>query len=94
MSIDRVNISNRGIDAAQGLQGIDAVRNAAKARSASTTTDSMDISSRAKDVERLSNRLEQSRTERLDQIRQALEAGTYHVSGEQIARKLIDSNTV
>jgi len=94
MSIDRVNISNRGIDASQGVQGIEAVRNAAKGRSVSeASNDSLAISSKAKDIEQLTNAIEQSRTERFNRVRAALEAGTYHVSGQEIARKLIDANT-
>jgi len=94
MSIDRVNISNRGIDASQGLQGADSTRNTAKGRSVgSAAADGVEISSKAKDIERLSNAIEEARTERFNRIREALEAGTYHVSGSDIARKLIDANT-
>jgi flagellar biosynthesis anti-sigma factor FlgM len=94
MSIDRVNISNRGIDQAQATQAMESVRNAAKAKQASgTTNDSLAISSKAKDIERLGNQIEESRTERFNQVRDALAAGTYHVSGRAIAQKLIDSNT-
>jgi anti-sigma28 factor (negative regulator of flagellin synthesis) len=48
---------------------------------------------RAKDAERLANLAEQSRTDRLEAVRQAISNGTYYVSGEDIAQKLIELNT-
>ncbi len=92
MSIDRINISNRGIDPSQALQGSESVNNAQKSRSTSKS-DSLSLSSIAKDIDRFASTLEQSRVERFNRVREALEAGHYHVSGADIAQKLIDSNT-
>jgi len=93
MSIDRVNISNQGIDRAQGTQPNGLVRNSGKDRQVSTTScDSIALSSTAKDLDRLANTIDQSRTERFNKVREALEAGTYNVSARDLAQKLIDVN--
>ena len=92
MSIDRINISNQGIERAQGTQSSESTRNAAKSRQASAGSDSVALSSRASELSRLGNNIEQSRTERFNQIRAELESGTYQVSATDIAAKLIDSN--
>ena len=95
MSIDRVNISNQGIDRSQQTQGTEQVRNTSKDSSkvSSSTSDAVSLSSKAKDIERLSTSLEESRSERFEKVREALESGTYKVSAKDIARKLIDANT-
>jgi len=92
MSIDRVNISNQGIDRAQGTQPNELVRNAGKDRQVSTSSDSIALSSKAKDLDRLASTIDQSRTERFNKVREALEAGTYNVSARDLAQKLIDVN--
>ena len=92
MSIDRVNISNQGIDRAQGTQGNELVRNAGKDRQAPAGSDSVALSSKAKEMDRLANDVDQSRTERFNKVRQALESGTYRVSAKDLAQKLIDAN--
>lgn len=92
MSIDRVNISNRGIDRSQQSQAADQVRNAEKDRQVQPGDDSVSLSSKAKDIERLANSVERSRADRLYKVRQALESGTYRVSAKDLAQKLIDAN--
>jgi len=92
MSIDRVNISNQGIDRAQSTQPNELVRNAGKDRQVSTSSDSATLSSKAKDLDRLANTVEESRTERFNKVRDALESGTYQVSATDLAQKLIDAN--
>jgi len=92
MSIDRVNISNQGIDRAQSTQPNELVRNAGKDRQVSTSSDSLALSSKAKDLDRLANTVEESRTERFNKVRDALESGTYQVSATDLAQKLIDAN--
>jgi flagellar biosynthesis anti-sigma factor FlgM len=92
MSIDRVNISNRGIEQAQKTPGTEAVRNTEKDRKVSSGSDSVSLSSKAKEMERLANTVEDSRADRLNQVREALENGTYRVSSRALAEKLIDSN--
>ena len=93
MRIDRVNISNRGIDRSQATQGTEVVRNTEKNRQVQAGADSVALSSKAKEMDRLASTVEDSRTARLNKVREALEAGTYKVSAKEIARKLIDSNT-
>ncbi len=96
MSIDRINISNRGIeghgtvDRTSRTQATESPRRPAE--HSGTPHDSVDVSARAREIDRVANLIEASRTERLEQVRQALQNGTYHVSGEEIARKLIDAN--
>jgi anti-sigma28 factor (negative regulator of flagellin synthesis) len=91
MSIDRINISNQGIDRAEVTQGLDQARNAGRDR-AGAKDDSINLSSRAVEFDRVAGKVEQSRSEQLERVRQALESGTYHVSGKDIARKLIEAN--
>ena len=92
MSIDRVNISNLGIDRSQATQGNELVRNTEKDRTTPSGSDSVALPSKAKEMDRLANKAEHSRSERLNQVRQALESGTYRVSANDIALKLIDAN--
>ena len=92
MSVDRVNISNNGIDRSQQLQGTEQVRNTSKNGKASSASDAVTLSSKAKDIERLTSSLEDSRAEHLKKVQAALESGTYKVSAKDIARKLIDAN--
>ena len=92
MSIDRINISNQGIDRSQGTQANELVRNSGKDRQAPAGSDSLALSSKAKELDQLANTVEESRTERFNKVRDALEAGTYQVSAKDIAQKLIDAN--
>jgi flagellar biosynthesis anti-sigma factor FlgM len=91
MSIDRVNIGNQGIDRSQTAQ-TDSTRSAGKDRQVPAGSDSVALSSKANELNRLANGIEQSRAQRFEEIRAALEAGTYQVSAEDLAQKLIDSN--
>ena len=93
MSIDRVSISNTAIDRALQSTGIGEARTAEQPKQTSVGNDEINLSSAARDAERLSNLAEQSRSDRLDAVRQAISNGTYNVSGEDIAKKLIDLNT-
>ena len=90
--IDRVNISNQGIDRSQATQGNELTRNAGKDRQVSSGTDSVALSSKAKKIDQLSATIEESRTERFNKVQQALESGTYRVSARDLAQKLIDAN--
>lgn len=92
MSIDRVNISNQGIDRSQTAQPAETTRNAGKDRQVPAGTDSVAVSAKANELNRLANTIEQSRAERFEQVRAELEAGTYVVSATDLAQKLIDSN--
>jgi flagellar biosynthesis anti-sigma factor FlgM len=92
MSIDRVNISNQGIDRSQATQQTELTRAAGQGRKPSTGSDSAEFSSKAAEMNRLANAVDQSRTHRLSQVRGELEAGTYQVSATDLAQKLIDAN--
>ncbi len=92
MSIDRVNISNQGIDRSQATQQTELTQNAGKGRKVETGSDSVALSSKATEMNRLANTIEQSRADRLNEVRAQLEAGTYQVSAEDLAKKLIESN--
>jgi flagellar biosynthesis anti-sigma factor FlgM len=93
MSIDRVSISNTAIDRALQSNGIGEARTAEQPKQTSVANDEINLSSAARDAERLANLAEQSRNDRLEAVRQAISNGTYNVSGEAIAKKLIDLNT-
>jgi flagellar biosynthesis anti-sigma factor FlgM len=93
MSIDRVSISNTAIDRALQSNGIGEARTAEQPKQTSVANDEINLSSAARDAERLANLAEQSRADRLEAVRQAISNGTYNVSGEAIAKKLIDLNT-
>lgn len=94
MSIDRVNISNQGIDRSQTAPQADLTRTNSNSQTSSTGgSDSFAVSSKAAEMNRLSNTVNESRTERLNQVRAQLESGTYNVSAKDVAQKLIDSNT-
>ena len=91
MSIDRVNISNQGIDRSQTAQP-ETTRSAGKDRQVPAGSDSIALSTKASELNRIANTIEQSRAQRFEQVRAELEAGTYQVSAEDLAKKLIDSN--
>jgi flagellar biosynthesis anti-sigma factor FlgM len=92
MSIDRVNISNNGLDRSQATQPNELTRSAGKDRQVPAGSDSVELSSKASELNRLANTIEHSRTERFNQVRAALAAGTYQVSADDLAQKLIDFN--
>ena len=92
MSIDRVNISNVGVDRVQGTQPNDSTRHSGMDRKVTAGSDSVELSSKAKELDRLANAIDESRAERFSKVREALESGTYQVSARGIAQKLIDAN--
>ncbi len=93
MSIDRVNISNQGIDRSQATQPTELTRTSGKDRKASGDSDSAAFSSKAAEMNRLANTIDQSRTDRLNKVREELENGTYRVSANDLAKKLIEGNS-
>ena len=93
MSIDRVSISNTAIDRALQSNGIGEARSAEQPKQTSVANDQVNLSSAARDAERLGNLADQSRADRLEAVRMAISNGTYNVSGEDIAKKLIELNT-
>jgi anti-sigma28 factor (negative regulator of flagellin synthesis) len=96
MTIDRISINSPNVDrtqAASGAEELDKARNA-NDRANSVQADSLSLSGKTKEIDRVATAVEQSRTDRLNEVRRALDAGTYHVAGEDIARALIDSTKV
>jgi flagellar biosynthesis anti-sigma factor FlgM len=93
MSIDRVNISNQGIDRSQGAQPTESTRTSGKGQKGSGGSDSVAVSSKATEINRLSSQIDQSRTERFNKVHAELEAGNYKVSANNLAEKLIDTNS-
>ena len=93
MSIDRVNISNQGVDRSQAVQQNELTRSAAKDRPAPAHSDSVALSARAAEFTKLGNKIEDSQTARLNKVQAELEAGAYHVSARDIAQKLIETNS-
>jgi anti-sigma28 factor (negative regulator of flagellin synthesis) len=87
MGIDRVKVTKRGIDRSQAAQGSELMR-----RTKKEGRPTAGHSTKVKELDRLAAEVEQSRTERLNDVRQKLDSGTYRVSAKTIARKLIDSN--
>jgi len=92
MSIDRVNISNQGIDRSQATPQTESTQSSGKDRKVSGGSDSAAFSSKAAEMNKLASKIDQSRTDRLNKVRGELEAGTYNVSAKDLANKLIDSN--
>jgi flagellar biosynthesis anti-sigma factor FlgM len=93
MSIDRVNISNQGIDRSQTAQQAESTRTAGKDRKGSAGSDSVAVSSKATEINKLASQIDQSRTERFNKVSAELEAGNYQVSANNLAKKLIDANS-
>ena len=92
MSIDRVSISNQSLDPSYAVQEKDQARMGQERGPVSLGQDSVALSSTAKEIDRLSGLVSQSREGRLERVREMIESGTYHVSSEDIARMLIDLN--
>ena len=92
MNVDRINISNQGIDRPQPKQPSELTPSAGKDPQAPSSSDSVALSSKAKELDQLANAVDQSRAERLNEVGEALESGTYRVSAKDIAQKLIDAN--
>lgn len=100
MSIDRINVANHAIGDQLSLDRGSEVRPSAgtadgkdKNQGASTGEDSVALSTTVKEIDRLVQVAEAGRTARIDQVRAQIENGTYAVSGEAVAQKLIDANS-
>jgi flagellar biosynthesis anti-sigma factor FlgM len=92
MDVDRISISNQGIDRAQSTQPSELTPSSDKDPHAPTGSDSVALSSKAKELDQLANAVVQPRAERLEKVREELESGSYQVSATDIAQKLIDGN--
>ena len=85
MAIDRVNVTKRSTDRSRPNQDNGLARSSEKEPRTAAP-------SRMKELDRFSTQIQQSRMERLNQVRQKLQSGTYRVPAKTVARKLIDSN--
>ena len=85
-------MGNRATDRSQTMHGNELVRDTGKNRPAPAGFDCVVISWRVKNLDQAAKAVEQSRQKHLNQIRQALEFGTYWIPAKDIARKLIDAN--
>ena len=92
MSIDGINIGSQGIDRTNSPQPNELTRSAGTDRHLPPGSDSVALSSKANELTRLVNTIEQSRTKHFNRVRAALESGAYEVSANDIAEKLIDAN--
>jgi negative regulator of flagellin synthesis FlgM len=97
MAIDHINLTgNSGVDQwnIAKTQSKDS-RSSGSSGSRSGVEDALSISSQAMEIARLASQTEQMEdagADRIEQIRQAIAAGTYNVSGEDIARKMIEAH--
>ena len=90
--VDRVKINNPGLDPSYGIQGQEQDRAGQSAQTSTAKDDSVALSVAAKEIDRFSGLVGQSREERIEQVRQMVADGTYQVSSEDLTRKLIESN--
>jgi flagellar biosynthesis anti-sigma factor FlgM len=95
MSIDRISLSNGAIDRAVQSNGTEELRPSSLSRQSGVLVadDAISLSDSARNADRLANMMNNSRTSRLDAVREAIANGTYKVSGMDIASKLIALNT-
>jgi anti-sigma28 factor (negative regulator of flagellin synthesis) len=91
MNIDRIQINHADLGNAEGVQNKEGAGSAVLEH-LSSTRDTVALSVRARDIDRLTILLQQSHEERISEIRQRLESGTYNVSGIDIARSMIERN--
>ena len=92
MSLDRVNIGTATLDPSYAIQGKDQGRAGQSGQSSTAEDDSIVLSAAAKEIDRVSVLVNQSREERIDQVRQMVATGTYVVSSDDLSQKLIESN--
>ena len=94
MTIDRISINSANIDRSQSVSGTQEINQArvTNDRTNSAPADSLSLSPKAKEIDRAVTAVEQFSADRLNEVQKAIDAGTYHVAGEDIARALIDSS--
>lgn len=98
MNIDRINLNNQGIDGQAVDRSSEAGKNGAGKQSAigaKSSEDSIELSTKAREMGRLAELAGKGadRTERMNQVRAAIENGTYSVSGEDVANKMIEAHS-
>ena len=100
MSIDRIHVSNQGIenhrsvDRGQEARDKEKAGNNSERSSTPSKGDSVELSSKAREMGRISKLASEvtDRTDRINQVREAIQNGTYRVSGEDIANKIIEAH--
>ena len=99
MGIDQINVSNHGIDNQRSVDRTkEARQDAGTAKNKRTGVapgqDSVALSSTAREIGRVAKLASggSDRTSRIQQIRQAIDNGTFRVSGEDIAKKMIEAH--
>ena len=90
--VDRVKINNPGLDPSYGIQGQEQARAGQSGQTSTAKDDSVALSVTANEIDRFSGLVAQSREERIEQVQQMVADGTYRVSSEDLAQKLIQSN--
>ncbi len=99
MSIDRIHVSNQGIENHRSVDRGQEAREKEKTGNAERSSiaskgDSVKLSSEAREIGRLSKLASDAtdRSDRINQVREAIQNGTYRVSGEDIANKMIEAH--
>ena len=90
--VERIKINNPSLDPSYGIQGQEQARAGQSGQTSTAKDDSVALSVTAKEIDRFSGLVAQSREERIEQVRQMVADGTYRVSSEDVARQLIQSN--
>lgn len=95
MSIDRISLSNGAIDRTLQSNGTEELRPSSLSRQSRAlfADDAISLSDSARNAGRIAIMMNDSRTTKLDAVREAIANGTYKVSGSDIASKLIALNT-
>ena len=94
MNVDRVNISSKAIDTALRTNPSEAnAQTVASPQPRPYGDDALVISDQARNVARFTEAIEHSQAQRLAEVQEAIAAGTYRVSGRDIAMSLIDLNS-
>jgi anti-sigma28 factor (negative regulator of flagellin synthesis) len=91
--INQIDINHVGLATKAALAPGDGGPASSDSSQTRTRDDSIALSDRAKAIDRLSGLVNRSRAERLAHVRAMLESGAYDVSGEDIARKMIELNS-
>ena len=99
MGIDQINVSNHGIE---NQRSVDRTKDAGqdtgtaknKHAGVAPAQDSVALSSTAKEIGRVAKLVGDGsdRSARIQKIRQAIDNGTFRVSGEDIAKKMIEAH--
>ena len=90
-NIDRINANRLGLEGSGAVQKREELR-ASMSNPESSREDSVELSGTARNLDRLSGLVHQTRSDRFAELQQLLASGDYRVSGTDIASKLIESH--